>query len=56
MKAYFVRKANTIDDLKGYENEKATPFAIEEVVYLEPDEYRNFSSNFIDDQDRKSVV
>lgn len=51
MKAHFVRKANTIDDLKGYENEKATPFAIEEVLYLEPDEYRHFSSNLIDDHE-----
>ena len=51
MKAHFVRKATTIDDLKGYEKESGSQFAIEEVVDLEPEEFKAFSENLLDDHD-----
>jgi len=51
MKAHFVRKANKLQDLKGYDDEAATEFVIEEVVYLESEEYENFTENLIDDQE-----
>lgn len=51
MKAHFVRKASTIDDLKGYEMERGSKFVIEEVVELESDEFNAFSKNLLDDHD-----
>jgi len=51
MKAHFVRKASTIDDLKGYEMESGSQFVIEEVVELEVDEFKAFSKNLLDDHD-----
>lgn len=51
MKAHFVRKATTIDDLKGYEKESGSQFAIEEVVELEPEEFKAFSESLLDDHD-----
>jgi hypothetical protein len=51
VKAHFVRKASTIDDLKGYEKESGSQYAIEEVVELEPEEFKAFSENLLDDHD-----
>ena len=51
MKAHFVRKACTIKDLKGYDTERASQYAIEEVVGLEPEEFESFADNLLDDFD-----
>jgi len=51
VKAHFVRKANTIDDLKGYEKESDSQYAIEEEVELEPEEFKVFSENLLADHD-----
>lgn len=51
MKAHFVRKACTIKDLKGYNNEIGSQFTIEAVVELEPAEYESFANNLLDDFD-----
>lgn len=51
MKVHFIRKANTIEDLKGYGEESGSQFVIEEVVELEPEDFRSFSESLIDDYD-----
>lgn len=37
--------------MKGYEKESGSQFAIEEVVELEPEEFKAFSENLLDDHD-----
>lgn len=51
MKVNFIRKACSIQDLKGYNNEKGNQFLIEEIIELEPSEFGNFAENLLDDYD-----
>jgi len=51
MRANFVRKASTIDELKAVAIKGGSEYIIEAVVELEPEVYENFINNLLDDFD-----